>query len=257
MVKALFCFFALLAVSLALSLILLFVPSITNFWVRMILQLSLYLGFFVVFLLFRQSVDKSDFNFRVKPFNIVLLVLAGLCCLVAFMLVQFGFADLYALISSITGLPDMGSNNAGVSTNIWQYLMLVLVVGIVPPIVEELLFRGVIFKELSKVNKWVAVFGSALLFALFHMNPAQFVFQFIMGVIYGFVVMRTGNVIHAMILHFVNNFSLVTLIYIVGNNVGYSWTDPWTSVTMVLLALLGGAIIMGLVSGLVKEKHAK
>jgi len=166
--------------------------------------------------------------------------------------VQFAFVDLFAH----WGLTNTGGENMGVSTNFGQYIMLVLVIGIIPPIVEELLFRGVIFKELSKTNKWLAVFGSALMFALFHMNPAQFVYQFIMGIIYGVVVMRTGNVIHAMILHFVNNFSLVTLIYIMGNSVAYSWQNVTTLITMVLLALMGGAIIASLVSALKKEQNA-
>ena len=57
-------------------------------------------------------------------------------------------------------------------------------VAVVAPIVEELIFRGLILHGLRKnYNAFVAVTISALMFALFHLNPWQFPATFILGLL--------------------------------------------------------------------------
>lgn len=79
-------------------------------------------------------------------------------------------------------------------------------VSVVAPIVEELIFRGLILQGFRKnYNAFVAVFISALLFALFHLNPWQFPATFIIGLILGWIVIRTNNIGLAIIGHSINN----------------------------------------------------
>jgi sodium transport system permease protein len=71
---------------------------------------------------------------------------------------------------------------------------------------EELAFRGFILSGLRRrFRPWTAVCLSSFLFALFHMNVFQFIPHFLLGVVMGALVLRTGSVFPAMLFHFVYN----------------------------------------------------
>jgi ABC-type transport system involved in Fe-S cluster assembly, permease and ATPase components len=73
-------------------------------------------------------------------------------------------------------------------------------------IVEELIFRGVIMHGLMRnYSKSTAIFASALMFALFHLNPWQFPATFILGLLLGLLMVRTNNIILCIIGHAINN----------------------------------------------------
>lgn len=82
----------------------------------------------------------------------------------------------------------------------------ILKVAVVAPIVEELIFRGLILHGLRRnYNAFTAVFVSALLFALFHLNPWQFPATFVLGLLLGWLTIRTNSIILAIIGHSINN----------------------------------------------------
>lgn len=83
-------------------------------------------------------------------------------------------------------------------------------VAILAPIVEEIIFRGIIFNESSKYKGGAfPIIISALLFGLAHMQPIQIVYAFIVGLIFGFVYSKTHSLPIVMFLHMLNN--LLTL----------------------------------------------
>ncbi len=92
----------------------------------------------------------------------------------------------------------------------WGYLT----VGILVPIAEELVFRGAILRSLQKVftNRWIAICLSAVVFALVHGNMAQLPHAFIMGILLGWLFVRTNSIIPGVVLHWVNN-SVVFVMY--------------------------------------------
>lgn len=74
------------------------------------------------------------------------------------------------------------------------------------PVVEELIFRGVIMHGLMRnYSKFTAVFVSALMFALFHLNPWQFPATFILGIVLGILMVRTRNIYLCIFGHAINN----------------------------------------------------
>ena len=74
------------------------------------------------------------------------------------------------------------------------------------PVVEELIFRGVIMHGLMRnYSKFTAVFVSALMFALFHLNPWQFPATFILGIVLGILMVRTRNIYLCILGHAINN----------------------------------------------------
>ncbi len=82
----------------------------------------------------------------------------------------------------------------------------ILKVTIIAPIIEELIFRGIIMHGLMRnYSKFTAVFVSALMFALFHLNPWQFPATFILGLLLGFLMLRTRNILLCILGHAINN----------------------------------------------------
>ncbi len=80
-------------------------------------------------------------------------------------------------------------------------------VAVVAPIVEELIFRGLILQGFRKnYSGFTAVVMSALLFALFHLNPWQFPATFVLGLLLGWIVLRTNSIVLAILGHSINNF---------------------------------------------------
>ncbi|MBV5313978.1 MAG: CPBP family intramembrane metalloprotease [Prolixibacteraceae bacterium] len=82
----------------------------------------------------------------------------------------------------------------------------ILKVVIMAPVIEEMIFRGVIMHGLMRNNsKFTAVFISALLFALFHLNPWQFPATFVLGLVLGILMLRTRNIYLCILGHAINN----------------------------------------------------
>jgi membrane protease YdiL (CAAX protease family) len=91
----------------------------------------------------------------------------------------------------------------------------ILKVAIMAPIIEEMIFRGVIMHGLMRnYSKFTAVFVSALLFALFHLNPWQFPATFVLGLVLGILMLRTRNIYLCILGHAANNgLVLISMVY--------------------------------------------
>ena len=126
---------------------------------------------------------------------------------------------------------------------------LIFVVGIMPGITEEIVFRGFILHGFKKLGTKKAIFFSSLLFALMHMHPARFLFTFVLGVLFAMLTIRTGTIWYAVIIHFlVNTISVI----IAKNNLfadslisETSYNDS-NALTFFIFGLIGFAIIKAL-----------
>ncbi len=74
------------------------------------------------------------------------------------------------------------------------------------PIMEELLFRKTIIDRTAKYGEGMSIVFSGLLFGLFHGNLVQFGYAFLLGVCFGFIYIKTKNIIYPIILHMITNF---------------------------------------------------
>jgi membrane protease YdiL (CAAX protease family) len=82
----------------------------------------------------------------------------------------------------------------------------VLFAVVIGPAVEELIFRKILLRRLLPFGEGFALFTSSLLFGLYHANLAQFIYAFAVGWILGIVAVRTGKLIHTVLLHILINF---------------------------------------------------
>lgn len=77
---------------------------------------------------------------------------------------------------------------------------------ILAPIVEEWLFRKQILDRLRVYGEKRAIVFSALAFALFHMNVFQFFYAFGLGLVFGYMYVRTSKLQYNIFLHMIVNF---------------------------------------------------
>jgi membrane protease YdiL (CAAX protease family) len=103
-------------------------------------------------------------------------------------------------------IPDLPLNDDPVVIALY-----VLSIVVIPPIVEEMMFRGMIMQGLRRFGDGFAVVASAALFGLYHGNLAQSVFAFLCGLILGFVVVRTNSLLPSILIHTINNASAVAI----------------------------------------------
>ncbi|WFD10982.1 CPBP family intramembrane glutamic endopeptidase [Tepidibacter hydrothermalis] len=85
-------------------------------------------------------------------------------------------------------------------------IIAIISVCIVAPIYEEIIYRGIILKGLSKkYNDKVAIIVSALLFAIMHMNLQQGINAFLLGIVMGYLYTKTKSLYVSIFAHFINN----------------------------------------------------
>lgn len=120
-----------------------------------------------------------------------------------------------------------------------QEPVIALVTGVVlAPILEELLFRGVLLQGLlHNYRPWVAIGQSAILFGLIHFNPAQSLSAAFGGLLLGWLYYRTRSLWICIIVHALHNllaFGSMLLFPDVSNTVEL-FGSPW---------LYGGALLV-------------
>lgn len=150
---------------------------------------------------------KIEFKFGLKNL---------LVCICLSLIVLFGFnyfINLLTYLMSLAGYkPDASMplplNNVG-----WLFVNL-FVLALVPAVCEELMYRGIILNGLRSKGTHFAVLISALIFAVAHGSAMQFFYQFILGAVLGYVVVRTGSLIASMVVHFLNNATVIVVNYI-------------------------------------------
>lgn len=84
-----------------------------------------------------------------------------------------------------------------------------MAIGIFAPVVEEIVFRGAILRILlglfSRSWHWVAIIFSALIFGAIHLNLAQGLHAFVIGLLLGWMYYRTSSIVPGILLHWINN----------------------------------------------------
>ena len=81
---------------------------------------------------------------------------------------------------------------------------------------QELLFRSVIQKSLIKLfkNAHVAIIVTAIIFSAFHFDFFGFFPRMILGIMLGYMFYLSGSIFPSMLMHFVNNATIVLIYYL-------------------------------------------
>ena len=95
-------------------------------------------------------------------------------------------------------------------------IMQIVCIAIMAPIVEELLFRGIVFNRLRKFAPiWVAVIIQALLFGLMHFNSVQSIYTIFVGIVFALIYLKIKSLWAPMLAHCVYNLIPVIIVQFV------------------------------------------
>ncbi len=94
-------------------------------------------------------------------------------------------------------------------------ILAIFVMGVLPAVAEELVFRGILLGNLLKLtqNRNAAIVFSALIFSFLHFQVLSVLPMIFMGLILGYVYVKTKNIQYSMLIHFLFNSIQIVFIY--------------------------------------------
>lgn len=122
-----------------------------------------------------------------------------MCCIGANWVTEFIIA-LFKQFGYKLTLPEYNK-----PSSILECVILVFSTAVAPALCEEFAMRCSAMGALRKYGKGFAVFAISIVFGLIHGNVIQFVFAFLLGLVFGYITIVTDNIIPAMLIHGFNN----------------------------------------------------
>ena len=110
-----------------------------------------------------------------------------------------------AILYKLTGIQPLNPvNDLLMNTSFVYQLLFTVILG---PVVEEFIFRRCMIDRLYVYGEKRAVIVTAVLFGLFHGNISQMFYAFTLGLLFGYVYLKTGKLRYSAILHMMVNFT--------------------------------------------------
>lgn len=151
--------------------------------------------------------DDVKWSLRIRPFHIGSFFLV--------ILLAFTIRPVAGFITLIADLffKDVTTNimTQKVLTNLGFSLF---TTAFLPGLVEETLFRGVLYSRLRRANPLKGILLSSLFFGIAHMNFQQFCYAFFLGIVFGFLIEATDSLFASMAAHMIFNGSSILLTYV-------------------------------------------
>lgn len=121
------------------------------------------------------------------------------------------------ILLSITGIADASGTFQDVSRRQFgvAFGIGIILYGIVSPLAEEIVFRGVLYNRMRKYYPvWPAIVVSGLFFGLYHGNLVQGIYGSCLGILMAYLYERTGKFLIPVLFHAVANISVYSIAYI-------------------------------------------
>lgn len=152
----------------------------------------------------------------------------------------FNFAGniINLILAGLTGrnIFDMQPINSVVADLNWTTA---LYIGVIAPIIEEYIFRGLILNRVRPLGEKAAIVFSAFLFGMLHGNISQFLYATAIGMILGYVAVKTGTIFYSSILHImVNSYSVILASFLSSAIFLHEMTALYSMLMISLLSIL-------------------
>lgn len=166
----------------------------------------------------------TEYNFDLSSAKIIILI--------SFTVIAIQTGVISPIVKLIP-MPDFMKKvflESSIQNGVFSFITVV----IAAPVLEELIFRGIILNGFLKIYSPVkSILISSILFGLIHFNPWQFIGAFIIGIFSGWVFYKTGKLLLSILIHFVNNLLAFSWMY---------FMDAETMMDKPLTELYGGAL---------------
>ena len=134
--------------------------------------------------------------------------------------------------------------------NSTDMILNLIIISIIAPIFEELIFRKLLIDRTIKYGAKISIILSATMFGLMHGNLNQFFYAFLLGGFFAYIYMKTGKIIYTIILHIFLNLigSVLSLFVVKSVNAVTQGTYATSDIGIILSYLL--FIIIAMLIGL-------
>ena len=188
-------------------------------------------GFIIAPLIFYYTLVKGNLikDFIDLPSNIFSLLMVTIIMVFSFMVVDTVFIEWNANIKfpeSLAGFEQWAKGMEETVKVLTEYLtefestgyfiLAIFVIAVIPAIGEELLFRGLLQNILKRIfkNYHVAIWIAAFLFSAIHFQFYGFIPRILLGALFGYLYVWTGNLLIPIVAHFLNNGISLFALYI-------------------------------------------
>ncbi len=159
---------------------------------------------FILFKVYRGY--KKDYDKKISFKNIFIFVILGVTVNLSYNLI----------IGSLNKLVLFSDDYFIISIDILTYMVCT---GILGPILEELLFRGIVFNRLKKFNKQMkAILLTSFIFAFFHSNIIQMIYAFCLSFLLIYVYEKYKSIKAPIIVHIASNIMNFFTCMLINNN---------------------------------------
>ncbi len=167
---------------------------------------SFTIALIIILFLLRKEIKKPGLNERSSSFGS-----SAIWAVFGVFLALFA-QSLAANIERLLGV-EMGSENTQQILNIIESLPLAMVVSsVIGPILEEIVFRKIIFGSLHKrLNFFFSALISSIIFALAHMEPQHILLYSAMGFTFAFLYVKTKHILVPIFAHVAMNTLVVVI----------------------------------------------
>jgi uncharacterized protein len=180
--------------------------NIQTFSVAYWLVISFSLALIIVLFLLRREMRENRFDRKESS------VMSSVAWAIAGIFLALISQSIAASIENMIGI-EMGSENTEQIIGIIETIPIVMVVSsIIGPILEEIVFRKIIFGSLyKKFNFFISALISSIIFALAHFEPEHILLYSAMGFTFAFLYVKTKHILVPIFAHVAMN-TLVVLI---------------------------------------------
>ncbi len=161
-------------------------------------------------------------------------------------LMGYGFSTVLNVLGTVLNQQTGGTDSVSdisslVSTGLVISFLIPVVIG---PILEELIFRKLLIDRIRRFGEWNAVLFSALAFGLFHMNLPQFCYAASVGLMLGYVYVKTGRILYTIIMHILlNGTSSLIVLASAGGSARTSVVLLSAAAILIVVAVIAGIIL--------------
>ena len=127
--------------------------------------------------------------------------------------------------------------------SVGEFLLGILVIGILAGIGEEYLFRGIVQPKMHQYtgNAHWGVWITAFIFSAIHFQFYGFLPRLMLGALFGYLYLYSGSLLYPMVAHILNNTLTVTLVYF--NKLGLMEFDLEEADTLYWEYVIAGLVI--------------
>ncbi len=191
--------------------------SIGQYWFLILLSELTLIPIILIFIYLDGSLNRTRDMLRFRNMKRALLLILAIPAVVT--IIDFILTYVYAFVYfGIFGDPSLDTDlGVTFNSNSFEILMIFLVIAVIGPISEELMFRGYVLDSIQRIHgEKVAILVSSILFGLLHLLGGWYIVgsAFIGGLIYAWLRVKTDSLIPCIVSHMMWNAFAVIVTYL-------------------------------------------